>query len=403
MGKANAQGKGKGKGKGKAKGNSNPVRDGPPESAPVRELAAGKHGADHWDDLRRAWAGHLSQPQIKGGHHHHQPHHPNQQNHHLHHHPDGRTPTDYDRSDADGGQGRSEKARQRKHRGSGGGGSGSGSHTHTGQKRKATATNGAADDGGECAAKRHKGNSRPSGQGAGAGAGARGVAEPHPDFWHPDGSVIVEVGKTRFKLHQSTLQKHSAYFADAFRGKGGHQGGNRTQLPVYRVDETTAEDFASLLTVIEEPMCVCVSGSFLTISGYCSITQFTDGFLPCGIVESLGSTERSRPRCLCWLASFAPRAPSLSTRNANGPNACSDAPGPRRSTFSRPTRCRTRPRRWLSRAATVCWACRRGPVTSCCGYRRSDRGSPSSRQRRRQEAEAQAQTRARAFCLARIC
>ena len=234
MGKANAQAKGN-KGKGKAKGNPNPVRDGPPESAPARELAAGRHGADHWDDLRHAWAGHLSQPPINGGH---QPHHANQQYHHSHHHrPDGR-------SDAGWGQGRSDAGMS---------GRGGGGHAHTGQKRGATtmATNGTiADDGGGWAAKRHKGNSRPLGQGAGA-------ALPHPDFWHPDGSVIVEVGKTGFKLHQSTLQKHSAYFADAFRKKGGgHHGGNRTQLPVYRVDETTAEDFASLLTVIEEPMCV---------------------------------------------------------------------------------------------------------------------------------------------------
>jgi len=243
MGKANAQAKGnkgKGKGKGKAKGNPNPVRDGPPESAPARELAAGRHGADHWDgdDLRYAWAGHLSQPHINGGH---QPHHSNQQYHHpRHHRPDGRSDAGWDQGPSDAGM-------------SGGGGGG---HAHTGQKRRATAmaTNGTtADDGGGWAAKRHKGNSRPSGQGAGAG----GAALPHPDFWHPDGSVIVEVGKTGFKLHQSTLQKHSAYFADAFRKKGGgHQGGNRTQLPVYRVDETTAEDFASLLTVIEEPMCV---------------------------------------------------------------------------------------------------------------------------------------------------
>jgi len=304
MGNAEAQAKGE------AKGNPNPVRDSSPESAPARELAAGRHGADHWDDLLHAWAEYLSQPQINGGH---QPHHPNQQNHHRHH-PGGPleedifggTPTDYGRSDPREGQGRSDtgmsegagaatsirqvnkKASQRRRRNlkrsrmqmnagdqwseldsvqsgqdlgsgsGGGGGGGGGGHTHTGQKRKvtATATNGTADDGGECAAKRQKGNSRPSDQGAGAGEG--GVAEPHPDFWHPDGSVIVEVRNTRFKLHQSTLQKHSAYFADAFREKEGHQSRNRTPLPVYRADETRAraDDFASLLTVIEEPMCV---------------------------------------------------------------------------------------------------------------------------------------------------
>ena len=251
MGEANAQAKGKGKGKnkgkgkGKARGNPNSVRDGPPESAPVRELAAGRHGADHWDDLRRAWAGYLSQPnQSKGGY---QPHHhPHQQNHHHHHHPPGGQ-----RPESSPAQSR---RNLRSNSGGGGSGSGSGDHAQAGQKRKgkAKATNGTAYDGGERAAKRHKGNPGPSGHGAGAG----GAAEPHPDFWYPDGSVIIEVGKTRFCLHRSTLQKNSTYFADAFQEKGGHQSGKRTQLPVYRVDETTAEDFASLLTVIEEPMYV---------------------------------------------------------------------------------------------------------------------------------------------------
>ena len=249
MAEANAQAKGKGKGKnkgkGKAKGNPNSVRDGLPESASVRELADGRHGADHWDDLRRAWAGYLSQPKKgKGGY---QPHHhPNQQNHHHQYHPHG------------GQRPESSPVQSNWNLRSGGGGSGgggSGDHAQAGQKRKGKgkATNGAADDGDQRAAKRHKGNPGPSGHGAGAG----GAAEPHPDFWHPDGSVIIEVGKTRFCLHQSTLQKNSTYFADAFQKRGGHQSGKRAQLPVYWVDETTAEDFASLLTIIEEPMCVC--------------------------------------------------------------------------------------------------------------------------------------------------
>jgi hypothetical protein len=253
MGKEKAQaakGKKKNRGKGKAKGNQNPVRDGSPESAaPVRELAAGRNGADHWDDLRRAWAGYLSQQQQpkkgKGGGH--QPHHPNQQqqqNHQHHqHHPDGQ-------------RAESGSVQSRPNLRSGG----AGNHAHTDRKRKGMATDGTANDGVERAAKRHKGkgNSGPAGRGSGAGAG--GAAEPHPDFWHPDGSVIIEVGRTQFKLHQSTLQRHSTYFADAFREKEGQPSGrSRTRLPVYRVDETTAEDFASLLTIIEEPMCVfCV-------------------------------------------------------------------------------------------------------------------------------------------------
>lgn len=91
------------------------------------------------------------------------------------------------------------------------------------------------------------------------------AASPHPEFWHPDGSAIIHVEMTEFRLHQSILQKQSAQFADVFEemrnltlsGDGflgveidGHH------LPVISVAETTAEDFAMLLTVIEEPMCV---------------------------------------------------------------------------------------------------------------------------------------------------
>ncbi len=36
-------------------------------------------------------------------------------------------------------------------------------------------------------------------------------------------------------------------------------------IPVYRGSETAADDFASLLTVIEEPMCVCAYSLFLTL------------------------------------------------------------------------------------------------------------------------------------------
>ena len=87
----------------------------------------------------------------------------------------------------------------------------------------------------------------------------------HPDFWYPDGSVIIEVENTKFRLHQTILQKKSAYFAAAFARDGGRaylevevdaQSPNGYRLPVYSVVETTADDFAMLLTAIEDPMCV---------------------------------------------------------------------------------------------------------------------------------------------------
>jgi BTB/POZ domain-containing protein len=75
-----------------------------------------------------------------------------------------------------------------------------------------------------------------------------GSMRRHPDFWLYDGSVIIQVEKSQFKLHQSTLQKYSECFAATFRDEPSPDS-----LPVYRVTgtDTTADDFAALLTVIE--------------------------------------------------------------------------------------------------------------------------------------------------------
>jgi hypothetical protein len=265
--KSNGKGQGKGKGKGKAKGGGNHVRDG----SPVRERAGGsKHRADHWDDLRDAWAAELSQSKNGGGqgsqqnhnYNHPQPH--QQQNERQHQNHQNHRPNTQQSGSGSG---------QRQGRGSG---------NHAGQKRRATetATNGPTENGGHAPKRRkserqaHLLRSPPPNSDSNLGSGA--AAQPHPDFWHPDGSVIIEVEKTKFRLHQSTLQKHSAYFAAMFHQgenlKGGG-GGNRRRylevevderspngghLPVYRVPETTADDFASLLSLIEEPMCVSV-------------------------------------------------------------------------------------------------------------------------------------------------
>jgi hypothetical protein len=233
--KSNGKGQGKGKGKGKAKGGGNHVRDGSPSKNGGGQGSQQNHNYNHPQP---------HQQQNERQHQNHQNHRPNTQQ-------------------SGSGSG------QRQGRGSG---------NHAGQKRRATetATNGPTENGGHAPKRRkserqaHLLRSPPPNSDSNLGSGA--AAQPHPDFWHPDGSVIIEVEKTKFRLHQSTLQKHSAYFAAMFHQgenlKGGG-GGNRRRylevevderspngghLPVYRVPETTADDFASLLSLIEEPM-----------------------------------------------------------------------------------------------------------------------------------------------------
>jgi hypothetical protein len=220
----NGNGKGKGKGKGKGgKGNANKevaenhVRDGPPVHH------------DAWDGLRNAWAVAVEISQSTQGD---QGTHQNQN--------DSNQPK---QQHANGQQSGSASAPRR---------GGGGGRVQAAQKRKVTesVTNGTTP-------KRPKND----------------AARRHPEFWHPDGSVIIQVENTMFKLHQSTLQKKSAYFAAAFLAKGKQKRGGRAyleveiderspnghHLPVYRVAETTLDDFETMWRVVEEPMCVATS------------------------------------------------------------------------------------------------------------------------------------------------
>lgn len=77
------------------------------------------------------------------------------------------------------------------------------------------------------------------------------VAKPLPDFWYSDDSVILEVGNTKFKLYRSILQNQSACFTSLFQKEAAYLEVEKEipnlTIPVYRVNETTANDFATLL------------------------------------------------------------------------------------------------------------------------------------------------------------
>ena len=206
--KNNGNGKGKGDGKDSAEV-GNHERDG----SPVRD--------NPWDDLRDANAVELSQsttgspvsPRIRT----------RQQYQHW----------QQQQGDLNGQQSGSSSA------------TGRGGNVHAGQKRKIaeSGTNDITrtdDDDRGPAPKLHKSD----------------AARSHPDFWHPDGSVIIQVENTKFRLHQSMLQKNSAYFAAMFLKAEIEIDEQSPNLPVYRVFETTMGDFTMLLALIEEPLCV---------------------------------------------------------------------------------------------------------------------------------------------------
>ena len=80
----------------------------------------------------------------------------------------------------------------------------------------------------------------------------------HPLFWYPDGNVIVQIENTQFKLHRSWLVKRSKFFATVM-GSTNYVGDQARieqvgEDTICYISSTTANDFATLLTAIDEVM-----------------------------------------------------------------------------------------------------------------------------------------------------
>ncbi|KAA1467440.1 hypothetical protein DENSPDRAFT_244712 [Dentipellis sp. KUC8613] len=105
--------------------------------------------------------------------------------------------------------------------------------------------------------------------------GLKTRAKRHPVFWHLDGSVVIQIQDTIFKLHRSRLAKQSTYFANLFarsergitgdadqemadeeNGREGTSGFGQgdAACPTYTVDVTTPLDFERLLVALDEGM-----------------------------------------------------------------------------------------------------------------------------------------------------
>ena len=81
----------------------------------------------------------------------------------------------------------------------------------------------------------------------------------HPDFWLYDGSIVLNVQNTLFRVHQTILAKHSEVFADLFTlpqplpaGSGEDDEGVVEGCPVVEMHDC-ATDFADLLHAIYHP------------------------------------------------------------------------------------------------------------------------------------------------------
>lgn len=79
----------------------------------------------------------------------------------------------------------------------------------------------------------------------------------HSRFWAMDGSVVIDVHNTLFKLHRSRLTQQSDYFKNLFHddsARGDQARRIEDGCPIYTVDCMSVTDFVQLLTSMDDAM-----------------------------------------------------------------------------------------------------------------------------------------------------
>ncbi|KJA19710.1 hypothetical protein HYPSUDRAFT_189651, partial [Hypholoma sublateritium FD-334 SS-4] len=85
--------------------------------------------------------------------------------------------------------------------------------------------------------------------------GSEPVARHSEKFWFDDGSVVLQVESTQFRVHRSILAKYSSVFDDLFKvpqPEGDESGWVDGCPTVYMYGDTT-EDWDSVLSFIYTP------------------------------------------------------------------------------------------------------------------------------------------------------
>lgn len=75
----------------------------------------------------------------------------------------------------------------------------------------------------------------------------------HHDFWYSDGSVVLIVEKTGFRIHQSVLTRYSDVFADLFTVPQPENAGQIGGCPVVHLPDSLP-DFLDLLKALYNPL-----------------------------------------------------------------------------------------------------------------------------------------------------
>ena len=75
----------------------------------------------------------------------------------------------------------------------------------------------------------------------------------HGEFWFDDGSVVLSVEKTLFRVHRTTLCTHSEIFADMFSLPQPPGQDMIEECPVVRLSDRAC-DFEHLLKALYNPL-----------------------------------------------------------------------------------------------------------------------------------------------------
>jgi len=78
------------------------------------------------------------------------------------------------------------------------------------------------------------------------------VIRNHPEYWFEDGSLVLDVQVTRFKVHQTLLSRHSKFFSAVLKLRG-HDSHSNSMLNgchhviLEREQQIRADDVEALL------------------------------------------------------------------------------------------------------------------------------------------------------------
>ncbi|RDB24424.1 hypothetical protein Hypma_008466 [Hypsizygus marmoreus] len=123
---------------------------------------------------------------------------------------------------------------------------------------------------------------------------------PNTDFWFDDGSIVLVVEDTAFRIHQSILDKHSDVFADPSTAPQSRKDADSIEgCPVVHLNDSLA-DFTDVMKALYEPFHFDKLSSEADLS---TLISFVAGILR---ISTKYKLHRLRQKCIAVLQTKFP-------------------------------------------------------------------------------------------------